>query len=144
MSNANFAFAVHILTLLSSSEEPLSSAFIAASLNTNPVTVRRLTGVLREGRLVETTQGSQGGARLRRKPQDITLGDVYTAVKAEEYPFGLHPAAPSPECPIGCNIHKVLVKVFEETDRVIIRALMKLSIQDILDEVLEPTQDLRS
>ncbi len=136
-TNANFAFAVHILTLLSSTDEPMSSSLIADSLNTNPVTVRRLIGVLREQGLVETTHGSQGGATLRRLPADITLGDVYAAVK-DEYPFGLHPSEPSPMCPVGCKIGKVLVRVFEETDQVITRALMKITIEDILSEIKHP------
>jgi len=135
-TNSNFAYAIHILTFLAQADEPQSSAYIASSLNTNPVTVRKLMSVLREGGLVDTVHGSTGGAVLHKKAEDITLGDVYALVK-DEHPFGLHPADPNINCPIGRNIQGVLVRVFNETDRLIARALMKVSIQDVLAEVLE-------
>lgn len=134
-TNSNFAYAIHILTFLAQSTEPQSSAYIAGSLNTNPVTVRRLISVLREGGLVETVQGSTGGATLRQPADQITLADVYTLIK-DEHPFGLHPSEPSPVCPIGRNIQQVLVRIFDDTDKLISRALQKLTIQDVVTEVM--------
>lgn len=134
-TNSNFTYAVHILTFLAQSQEPQSSAFIAESINTNPVTIRKLMGVLREAGLVDTVHGSSGGAILKKSAAAITLGDVYMLVK-DEHPFGLHPSDPNPNCLIGRNIQKILVRIFDETDNLIFRALMKISIQDIVDEVL--------
>jgi Rrf2 family protein len=135
-NNSHFAYAVHTLTFLASFPEPQSSTFIAASIKTNPVTVRKLIGLLREGGLVETTHGSTGGAMLKKAPSQITLGEIYQLVK-EETPFGLHPTPPAIECLIGRNIQGILERIFAETDSLIARALMKISIQDILDEVLQ-------
>ncbi|MBV9496028.1 MAG: Rrf2 family transcriptional regulator, partial [Acidobacteria bacterium] len=45
--SSRFATAVHILTLLAGeNEEPLTSDYIAGSVNTNPVVIRRLLGIL--------------------------------------------------------------------------------------------------
>lgn len=134
-NNSHFAYTIHTLTFLASFPEPQSSAFIAASIKTNPVTVRRIIGVLREAGMVETTQGINGGATLHRPASEITLGEVYALIK-EDMPFGLHPHAPSPECPIGRNIQGVLERIFGDMDSLITRALMKITIQDILEEVL--------
>jgi Rrf2 family protein len=136
-ANSNFTYAVHILSFLASGQTPFSSAVIADSINTNPVTVRRLIGVLREAGLVETVAGSTGGALLKRPAADITLGHVYEALQDKhEYLFGLHPSEPNPQCPIGRNIQKILVQHFEALDGVVKRALMRVTIQDIVDEVM--------
>jgi len=133
-TNSNLTVAVHILTLLSLAEEPLSSSYIASSVNTNPVTIRQMIGVLRAAGIVETIPGSAGGAVLRKPASTITLADVYQITK-HDLPFGLHPSQPNPQCLVGRNIQEVLIEHFEETDRLIIERLSHTSIQDILDSV---------
>jgi DNA-binding IscR family transcriptional regulator len=133
-ANANFTTAIHILTFLASQNEPVSSAFLAASLNTNPVTVRRMISHLHDAGLVETVAGSQGGAILGRSADRISLADVYAIVK-EELPFGLHPKPPAEMCPIGRNIQDVLKPLFYDIDGLIATALSKLTIQDIWGQV---------
>ena len=67
MVNQQFTFAVHIMTALAfSPEEVIGSQTLAASVNTNPVVVRRLLLALRRARLIETFTGKHGGARLRK------------------------------------------------------------------------------
>lgn len=134
-ANSKFTVTVHVLTLLAGSKEPLSSSFIAKSVNTNPVTIRKTIGLLHKAGLVETVPGSTGGAFLKKAPEQITLGDVYALVKQETL-FGLHPDDPSPYCPIGRNIQHVLVGVFNETDRLIAESLSNKTIAGIIDEVL--------
>ena len=46
--------------------EVIGSQTLAASVNTNPVVVRRLLLALRRARLIETFTGKHGGARLRK------------------------------------------------------------------------------
>lgn len=135
-TNSNLTVAVHILTLLSLAEDPLSSSYIAGSVNTNPVTIRQMIGLLRDAGLVETLPGSTGGAVLRKPADSITLADVYQITK-HDLPFGLHPNQPNPQCLVGRNIQNVLIDHFEETDRLIVEKLSRTSIQDILDRVKE-------
>lgn len=138
-ANSNFSYAIHILTYLSSPGTVVSSAEIAASIQTNPVTVRRLIGVLREAGLVDTLPGSSGGASLARPASAITLGDVYSATKDDQL-FGGHHSRPNVQCLIGRNIERVLLRHFAEVDEVVRRALMRVTIQDIMDEVLAVDQ----
>ena len=57
--STRFTVALHILTLLASSrEEPLASEYIAGSVNTNPVVVRRLLGRLRQKGFVSSQPGN--------------------------------------------------------------------------------------
>jgi Rrf2 family protein len=135
-ANSRFTITVHVLTLLAQAKAPLSSTYIAGSVNTNPVTIRRVVGELRQAGLVETIPGSAGGAVLRRPPEQITLNDVYQMVKEETF-FGLHPSQPNPECPVGRNIQAVLLQVFAETDRQVADWLRSISIADLLTRVVE-------
>lgn len=50
MVNSRFSVAIHILSLIAtiSDKSLLTSDFIAGSVNTNPVVVRRMIGVLKK------------------------------------------------------------------------------------------------
>lgn len=79
--NSRFAVAVHTLTVLAHhGDRSVSSDLIAASVNTNPVVIRRLIGWLRHAGLVATQAGRGGGFTLARDPKDISLLDIYRAI----------------------------------------------------------------
>src|SRR5436190_15480678 len=89
-TSSRFAVAVHILTLMAwSDDEPLKSDQVAESVNTNPVVIRRMLLELSEANLVNSQTGATGGSRLSRKPEEITLQDVYHAVECPGV-FSLH------------------------------------------------------
>ena len=83
MVNQQFTFAVHIMTALAFSPgQVIGSRTLTASVNTNPVVVRRLLLALRRAGLIETFAGKHGGARLRKGAGDISLVDIYNAVES--------------------------------------------------------------
>lgn len=133
-TNSQFAIMVHTLTLLAGASTPLSSAWIAGSVNTNPVVIRQIIGQMREAGLVETVPGSAGGARLKKDAAQITLTEVYRLVKGETF-FGLHPNEPNPHCPVGRNIQHVLIEICERMDNLISDALAGIAIVDVLEQV---------
>ena len=56
--------AVHVLAVLAYKDgDRATSAFLAASVNTNPVIIRRLLLVLQRAKLVETGKGAGSGSR---------------------------------------------------------------------------------
>ena len=141
-ANSRFAIAVHILTLMArTDDEPLKSELVACSVNTNPVVIRRILCALAKARLVTSQTGAAGGSRLARRPNQITLLDVYRAVDAGEI-FSLHPQPPNEECPVGMNIETVLEDILGEVDRAIERVLAKISIEKVLQSV-EPRSNGR-
>ncbi|MDF2718835.1 MAG: Rrf2 family transcriptional regulator, partial [Paenibacillus sp.] len=82
--NSRFAVGVHILSLLEINKEGRNtSEYIAGSVNTNPVVVRRITGMLSKAGLVRTSPGV-AGATLARPIEEITLYDVYKAVRDDD------------------------------------------------------------
>lgn len=138
MVSSRFAFAVHILAGLARwSEEPVTSDFLAGSIGTNPVVVRRLLGKLRQAGLVEVAAGSKGGARLALSPERIDLGTVYRAVETGEV-LGLHRHPPNPACPVGRNIGEVLSGIFGEAERAMEQTLAKTTLADVTAALAAP------
>jgi Rrf2 family protein len=134
-ANSRFAIAVHILTLMAwAKDEPLKSEYVACSVNTNPVVIRRILCALAKAGLVFSQTGAAGGSRLARKPGQITLLDIYRAVDAGAS-FSLHRQPPSEECPVGMNIENVLGNVLAEVDQAVEGALAKITIEKVLRAV---------
>jgi len=129
--NSRFAVAVHILTVLAHGEgRPVTSEFIAGSVNTNPSLIRRIVGSLTRAGLTTSQLGAAGGALLARPAEHITLRDAYRAVDDGEV-FGLH-ADPNVACPVGCNIQRRLEAHFAAATRALEEELARTTIADML------------
>lgn len=135
-ANSQFAMAVHVLTLLTRAEGGvLKSDSIAASVNTNPVVIRRLLGQLAHARLVLSQSGAQGGTRLARRPEDIRLSNIYRAVCCGEI-FAVHDA-PNQECPVGRGIESVLCHLQKQIDSAIDDKLARYTLREVTQMVEE-------
>lgn len=133
--NSRFAVAVHILTLIArGGGEPVTSEYIAGSVNTNASLVRRLLSQLTRAGLTTSQMGIGGGALLARPAERITLRDVYRAVDEGEL-FGLHREPPNPACPVGRNIQSMLEARFDAATRALERELERTTIADALAEM---------
>lgn len=137
-NNSRFTVAVHTLTLLAQSRgEPVTSELIASSVNTNPVVIRRVLGALREGHLVTSQGGNGGGWKLAQCAEKITLQDIYRAVEEEDEPiFPLHHRSPNAHCTVGRHIQQALNGHFDAAKRALEEELARVSVADILGEVL--------
>jgi Rrf2 family protein len=135
MTSSRFAVAVHILTLMAwSDDEPVKSEHVAKSVNTNPVVIRRLLCELAQASLVVSQTGSAGGSKLARRPDEITLLDIFEAVECPGV-FSLHRQQPSRRCPVGVNIETVLGNVLEEVDTAVEQVLTKITIKDVVSRL---------
>ncbi len=133
--NSRFAVAVHILTLLEQQQgEPVTSEYIAGSVNTNPSLVRRLVSGLSRAGLTTSQLGTGGGAMLARPAAKITLLDVYRAVEDGEL-FAMHRERPNPACPIGRNIQAALEGHIETASNALEAELRQVTIADVLTDV---------
>ena len=127
--------AIHVLTLLALDRgEPKTSEYIAESVNTNPVVIRRVLGALRSARLVTSQGGNGGGWRLASDPEAITLRDVYCAVEDEAL-FPLHHRPPNPTCPVGRHIQAALAEHFSAVTGVLKEQLARTTVATMLREV---------
>jgi Rrf2 family protein len=135
-SNSRFAVAIHVLTLLAQSpDQPVTSDYIAGSVNTNPVVIRRLLASLRRAGLV-TSQGGHGGGWMLAAPAcAITLRDVYRRVSDTSL-FALHNRQPNQRCPVGRNIQRSLTAHFMQASSAMQDELGRTTIADILNDVV--------
>lgn len=132
-ANSQFSMAVHVLAVLArSAGENVKSEFVAGSVNTNPVVIRRLLGQLGQANLVESQTGAAGGTRLIRKPEQISLAEIYRAVCCGAV-FALHGREPNKDCPVGRNIEAVLCHLQKEIDHTIGEKLNEYSLQTVID-----------
>jgi Rrf2 family protein len=133
--NSRFPVAVHILTLLDQQQgEPVTSEYIAGSVNTNPSLVRRLIGMLSRAGLTTSQLGTGGGALLAKPASRITLRDVYRAVGEGEL-FAMHRERPNPACPIGRNIQAALERHIDAASAALEDELARITIGDVLTDV---------
>lgn len=136
---SRFTVAVHTLLViyLFGKTNKVTSEFIAASVQVNPVVIRRTLLSLKAANMIEVKAGS-GGASIIKDLKDITLYDVYKAVDAVENSnggiFHFH-ENPNPACPVGRNIHTVLDGRLADAQRALERELEKVTLYDL-------TQDL--
>jgi Rrf2 family protein len=130
-----FAMAVHVLTLLAYKEgDRVTSAFLASSINTNPVIVRRLLLALQRARLVDTCKGAGSGSRLNYAPKRINMAQVYRAVEAAEA-FGKPVRKPNATCPVGHCMRGELEKIFTSAETALERDLEKTTLADVIGAV---------
>ena len=107
--SSRFTMAIHMFTCIDTfSDQKMTSDFMAASIGTNPVIVRKLLQQLKAAGLIEVSRGT-GGVTITRPLDKITFLDVYKAVECapDEELFHFH-ENPNQKCPVGKNIHKVL------------------------------------
>ncbi len=129
--NSRFAVSVHILAYLAYRKGgAVPSAEIAASVDTNPVVIRRLLSALVKAQLVTAQKGVTGGFALSKSPVAISLLDIYHA--AEPTPsHGLNHFAPNHRCPVGAKIEHVLGGIFAKAQTGMEAELARVSLADV-------------
>jgi Rrf2 family protein len=134
MNNTRFATAIHIMTLLAKSpQEWLTSDWMAGSININPVIVRKEISVLREAGLIVSRQGKDGGSQLARNAEQISISEIYRAVKNTEV-LGKKNQNPNPACSVGKEINLHLNTLFEETDVLVTQFLGDKSLKEFSEQ----------
>jgi Rrf2 family protein len=131
-----FTTAVHTLLCISvfSKDQKVTSEFIAGSTGVNPVIIRRILLLLKAAGMIEVTAGT-GGAQLIKKPDTITLYDIYSATETERKQlFGFHDN-PSMKCPVGKNIHAVLDQRLVVAQQAFETNLRGVMLSDLLDDL---------
>lgn len=128
MNNIEFATAIHILTLLAILKDNLSSAYIAGSININPVMVRKSLGVLRIHGFIETKEGNGGGSSLAKPADKIMLSEVYRAVNDAFLLGKLN--KPNPDCKVGKQINQHLTKLYHQADYALVNELSSITLAE--------------
>lgn len=136
--SSRFTMAIHMFACIDTfTEQKMTSGFMAGSIGTNPVIIRKLLQQLKAAGLIEVSRGT-GGVTITRPLEEITFLDVYKAVECapDEELFHFH-ENPNMECPVGRNIHHVLDDKLVQIQRAMEDELSKSTLADVKNDVAE-------
>ncbi|MGE7667811.1 Rrf2 family transcriptional regulator [Ureibacillus composti] len=135
MINTRLSMGIHILSLVALSNEPesLNSEWIATSINTNPVVVRRLTSSLKKANLVKAYIGNRG-LQLMKEAKDISLLEVLKAVDPTNHLFHIHQNS-NIQCTVGRNIESTLGTIFSDIQKETEWKLANLTLDDVMRDL---------
>lgn len=136
---SRFTVALHIFTCVEvfKDEYKVTSDFLAGSINTNPVIIRKIVTQLKNAGLIEVARGT-GGITVTKPLNEITFYDVYEAIEPVENGdlFHFH-ENPNPECPVGRNIHALLDQKLQAIQSAMEDEMKRYSIEDLRSGALE-------
>jgi len=141
--NIKCSSAVHILLMIAMLPDTtkITSEFLASSVGSNPVEIRRLLSDLKKAGIIQVSRGT-GGAVLIKEPKDITLLDIYNAVdpKSLDDLIGVH-SHPTKECPFGKNITNLLAEPYAEISDAVRQKMDAITLDQLCDrlEEMEPS-----
>lgn len=128
--NSRLSLALHTLSHMAGDPDRVrTSADIAEHAGTNPVVVRRVLGKLREAGLLTSEKGHAGGWRLARKPQNITLADVYIAL--DERLVAPDETGDATSCSIEHALHERVSGVLEDVEQNLVQRLGETTIAEV-------------
>ena len=137
--SSRFTVALHIFTCVEvfKDEYKVTSDFLAGSINTNPVIIRKILTQLRNAGLIEVARGT-GGITVTKPLSEITFYDVYEAIEPVENGdlFRFH-ENPNPECPVGRNIHALLDQKLQVIQGAMEDEMKRYTIEDLRSGALE-------
>ncbi|OUP11090.1 Rrf2 family transcriptional regulator [Collinsella sp. An2] len=134
--SSRFTMAVHLLACAHVfRNRKVTSDFIASSIGTNPVVVRRLLQKLKAAGLIEVTRGT-GGVTITRPLAEITLLDIYRATEGDDSTglFHFH-ENPNELCPVGRNIHRALDGRLERAQQAFEHELSRMTLAEVLADI---------
>ena len=136
--SSRFTIAIHIITCIETfkDEYKTTSDFLAASVNVNPVIIRRILQQLKKAGIVETKRGS-GGAYAAKPLDEITFYDVYKAVDCVENDLFHFHENPNTKCPVGRNIHFVLDNRLRDVQNTMENKLKEMNLSDVVNDTLK-------
>jgi DNA-binding IscR family transcriptional regulator len=71
---------------------------------------------------------------LARPARDISLADVYRAVRDAQNVIPIHPS-PNPRCPVGRHVQAVLQRRFDAAERALAAELDRTTIADLAGDI---------
>lgn len=134
--SSRFTMAIHMFACIDTfSDMKMTSDFMAGSIGTNPVIIRKLLGQLKAAGLVEVARGT-GGVTITKPLDEITFFEVYKAVECapDEELFHFH-ENPNQECPVGRNIHHVLDDKLSQVQKAMEDELSKITLEEVKNDI---------
>ena len=135
MYSSKLSVSIHILSVIALMEvQPITSEYIASSINTNPALVRRLMSRLKKAKLIKTST-KLGVTGLARKAEDISLLDIFLAVEDQRDLFSIH-GNTNLDCPVGARIEGTLKHLYDNIQIATEEKLSAITLADVTKEFI--------
>lgn len=138
MLDQRFTTSIHIMTSLAfhqkQGDELMTSEYLANGIRTNPTVVRRLVSKLVEAGLVKSYKGKSGGMELAKKPDLITLKDIYLA-STENKLIHCAEKAPLKQCAVSCSMKKILGEVINGVEENSLSYLAQIKLSELTSKI---------
>ncbi|MCM2332864.1 MAG: Rrf2 family transcriptional regulator, partial [Anaeromyxobacteraceae bacterium] len=143
MASGKFAMAVHALAVLAQDQEGYPSEYLAGSVNTHAVFLRRVLRRLAEGGLIQAREGRGGGYRLARPAEQLTLAEVYRLVEPDG-PLAPSPCEPNVRCPVGAGMRAAFEAAADKARDGVESALATQTVADVARTALRRGRTARA
>ena len=130
-----FSVAIHILAMVSETEEKLSSKYIAESVGTNPSFVRKIIVLLKKSGIIDSSQG-KAGYRLSQDKNSITLYEIYCSVNENTKVelFHIHQTS-NKKCPVGRYIKGAIDPFFSRAEIQLKNELSSATLGEVIEKM---------
>lgn len=114
--STRLASASYILSYIAAREGAhVTTDAIAEAVRDHPARVRQLISALVKAGLVNSVRGANGGVLLAKDPNDISLKDIYEAVK-EQPMISLTLKLPNKDWEHICGVHSALSSLYQQME----------------------------
>src|SRR5579864_6280000 len=129
-SSGWFQVAVQALVVIAGTEGLCSSHRMAQDLNAHAVFVRRVLAQLARANIVRAREGRDGGYRLARSAEHITLAEIYQALKQAE------PQADTAcSSSVNARVQIALDEVGAEAEQLLLASLGQHTLASVIERV---------
>jgi Rrf2 family transcriptional regulator, repressor of oqxAB len=128
-----FKLAVQVVVRLSIDNKILSSAMLAKQVDSHSTFVRRVMQSLVDAGIVKSKGGREGGYILKKSAEEITLGEIYSAV----IPESLEPLV-NEEINEGDFFERLdveLINIYLDVQQRTIKYLQQYTIHDLISRL---------
>ncbi len=136
MIDTRFSVSIQIMmTAAHHKDELVTSELLANALDTNPTFVRKMVSRLVEADLLKSYRGKGGGIELARRPNQISLNDIYIASTNEKKLINVHNKPVVKTCEVSCCIKSVLNNLVDGIESSTQSYLAKKTLHDLMKQV---------
>ena len=129
-TDSRLSVTLHVLLHMAERGKPMTSAELAAHMDTNPVVVRRTMAGLRERGFVRSEKGHGGGWKIAADLDRITLKDVHDALGGPHLlAIGIN--LEDPACLVEQAVNRSLTSAFRDAEALLVSRLADVTLAEL-------------
>lgn len=132
-ADSRLSVTLHVLLHMAERGKPMTSAELAAHMDTNPVVVRRTMAGLRDRGFVQSEKGHGGGWTIACDLASVTLKDVYDALGAPTLlAIGIN--LENPSCLVEQAVNRSLTSAFSDAEALLVSRLADVTLAALAED----------